>query len=155
MRNEQLRIAVRAALAAGALATVAMMPTAYAQEEAAELERVEVTGSRIKRTDIEGSLPVTVIDREQIEFSGYENVADLLRNTPFNSAGSFRPRSGSSAQSFGGLSLRALGEGRTLILIDGRRAPVAPNVGSAQDLNNVPLAAVERIEILSDGASSR
>ena len=155
MRNNQLRLAVRYALAAGALATTATAPTAFAQEEeAADLERVQVTGSRIKRTDIEGALPVTVIDRETIELSGEASVADLLRNQPINSAGSFRPQSGSTGQSFGGISLRALGEGRTLVLIDGRRAPIAPNLGQGQDLNAIPLAAVERIEILSDGASA-
>jgi iron complex outermembrane receptor protein len=124
------------------------------EEEATDLDRFEVTGSRIKRTDVEGALPVTVIDRDTIEFSGKSSVADLLRNQPMNSAGSFRPQSGSTGQSFAGLSLRALGEGRTLILIDGRRAPIAPNIGSAQDLNSIPLGAVERIEILSDGASA-
>jgi iron complex outermembrane recepter protein len=154
MRNNQLRLAVRAALAAGALATAVAAPSAFAQEAAADLDRVQVTGSRIKRTDIEGALPVTVIDRETIELSGFTSVADILRNTPFNSQGSFRPQSGSSAQSWAGLSLRGLGEGRTLILVDGRRAPVAPNVGGAQDLNAIPLAAVERIEILTDGASA-
>lgn len=155
MRNNQLRLAVRYALAAGALATAAIAPTAFAQEEeAADLDRVQVTGSRIKRTDIEGALPVTVIDRETIELSAFSSVADLLNNLPSNSQGSFRPASGSSAQSFAGLSLRGLGEGRTLILIDGRRVPVTPNVGSAQDLNAIPIGAVERIEILSDGASA-
>ena len=154
MRNNQLRLAVRAALAAGALATAVAAPSAFAQEAAADLDRVQVTGSRIKRTDIEGALPVTVIDRETIELSGQTSVADLLRSQPINSAGSTRPASGNTAQSFAGVSLRALGEGRTLILIDGRRAPNAPNVGSAQDLNAIPLAAVERIEILSDGASA-
>jgi iron complex outermembrane receptor protein len=127
---------------------------AVAQEDQAELDKIQVTGTRIKRADVEGALPVTVIDREQIELSGDLSVADFLRNIPFNTFGSFRPQSGSSAQSFAGLSLRGLGEGRTLILIDGRRAPTAPNIGSAQDLNIIPLAAVERIEILSDGASA-
>ncbi|QKK03720.1 MAG: TonB-dependent receptor [Pseudomonadota bacterium] len=147
--------AITYALGAGMVAGLAVTagPVA-AQEEAADLDRVQVTGSRIKRTDIEGALPVTVIDRETIEFSGKTSVADLLRETPFNSAGSFRPQSGSSGQSAATLSLRALGSGRTLILIDGRRAPVAPNLGSGQDLNTLPLAAVERIEILSDGASA-
>ncbi|NKI35016.1 TonB-dependent receptor [Wenzhouxiangella sp. XN79A] len=151
-----LAAAIHYALGAGVVAGLAVTAApAFAQdEEAADLDRVEVTGSRIKRTDIEGALPVTVIDREQIEFSGKTSVADLLRDTPFNSAGSFRPQSGSSAQSFAGVSLRALGSGRTLVLIDGKRAPVAPNVGAGQDLNSIPLAAVERIEILSDGASA-
>jgi iron complex outermembrane recepter protein len=153
--NTKLRNAVRLALASG-VATVLAAPAAMAQDEegARELDRVQVTGSRIQRTDIEGALPVTTIDREQIELSGEANAADLIRNLSFNSAGSFRPQSGSSAQSFAGVSLRGLGESRTLILIDGRRAPIAPNVGSAQDLNSIPLAAVERIEILSDGASA-
>jgi len=155
MRNNQLRLAVRSALAAGALSTAVAVPTAFAQEEeSADLDRVTVTGSRIKRTDIEGALPVQVIDRETIELSGQTSVADLLRNQPVNSGGSFRPRSGSTGQSFAGLSIRALGEGRTLILIDGRRAPVAPQIGQGQDLNAIPLAAVERIEILTDGASA-
>jgi iron complex outermembrane receptor protein len=151
-----LAAAIHYALGAGVVAGLAATAApAFAQdEEAADLDRVQVTGSRISRTDIEGALPVTVIDREQIEFSGKTSVADLLRDTPFNSAGSFRPQSGSSAQSFAGVSLRALGSGRTLVLIDGKRAPVAPNVGAGQDLNSIPLAAVERIEILSDGASA-
>lgn len=150
---KQLPSAIRFALLAGA-ASAAAMGAAVAQEQAATLDRIEVTGSRIKRADVEGALPVTVIDRQQLELSGEVSVADFLRNTSFNSFGSFRPQSGSSAQSFAGISLRGLGEGRTLILIDGRRAPIAPNFGSAQDLNSIPLAAVERIEILSDGASA-
>src|SRR5690606_19034820 len=112
------------------------------------------TGSRIQRADVEGALPITVIDRMDLELSGEISVADFLRTTTFNSFGSFRPQSGSSAQSFAEVSLRGLGGSRTLILIDGRRAPTAPMVGQGQDLNAVPLAAVERIEILSDGASA-
>jgi len=151
-----LRNAVRMALASG-MATAFAAPAAVAQdgeEEARELDRVQVTGSRIQRTDLEGALPVTTIDREQIELSGESNAADLVRSLSFNSAGSFRPQSGNAAQSFAGVSMRGLGTGRTLLLIDGKRLPVAPNVGSAQDLNSLPLAAIERIEVLSDGASA-
>lgn len=155
MKHSKLRLAVRTALAVGGLATAAASPTAFAQDEdVAELDRVQVTGSRIKRTDIEGALPVQVIDRETIELSGEVSVSDVLRNLPINSAGSFRPQSGSTGQSAAQLSLRGIGAGRTLILIDGRRAPVAPNIGVGQDLNLIPLGAVERIEILSDGASA-
>ncbi|GAA4358740.1 TonB-dependent receptor [Kangiella marina] len=149
--------AVKVALYSGFAASLAVgAPATFAaeEEEGAEAEKIVVTGSRLKRTDVEGALPVTVIDREQIDLSGDVSVADLLRNTTFNSFGSFRPQSGSSAQSFAELSLRGLGGGRSLILVDGRRAPSAPQVGSAQDLNSIPLAAVERIEILSDGASA-
>lgn len=158
LQLRELNRAITAALAFGSVAALSMAP-AFAQDDeksddTAQMETVEVTGSRIKRTDAEGSVPITVIDRQQLELSGDVSVADYLRNTTFNSFGSFRPQSGSSAQSFAELSLRGLGGGRTLILIDGRRAPVAPNVGEGQDLNSIPLAAVERIEILSDGASA-
>src|SRR5687768_12262661 len=157
-KRNLLSEAVRFGIAAGAVSLIGLTAAApaYAQEddEAETLERIEVTGSRIKRADVEGALPVTVIDREELELSGDNSVADFLRNTTFNSFGSFRPQSGSSAQSVATVSLRGLGSGRTLVLIDGRRLPNAPSIGQGQDLNSLPLAAVERIEILSDGASA-
>jgi iron complex outermembrane receptor protein len=152
----QLSGAIRFALLAGAASTFATVP-AFAQEQeddATVIDTVEVTGSRIKRADIEGALPVTVIGRAEIDTSGKVSVAELLQTSTFNSFGSTVPASGSSAQSFSELSLRGLGGGRTLILIDGRRAPVSPQTGIGQDLNTIPLAAVERIEILTDGASA-
>lgn len=154
--QKYLSRAIRLALLVGAGVTMIGGPV-FAQEDEAEaktLDKVEVTGSRIKRANVEGATPVTVIDRKAIELSGDINVSDFLRNITFNSFGSFRPQSGSSAQSFAGLSLRGLGSARTLILIDGRRAPTNPSTGQGQDLNSIPLAAVERFEILSDGASA-
>lgn len=141
---------------------IAFGGTAFAQDAAPATDpnqpqatqRVEITGSRIKRAETEGSLPVTVITREQLDKSGAVTVAEFVRNTTFASAGNFRPQSGSSAQSFAGMDLRGLGSSRTLVLIDGRRAPVAPNVGDSADMNAIPMAAVERIEILTDGASA-
>ncbi|MBW8368539.1 MAG: TonB-dependent receptor [Arenimonas sp.] len=77
------------------------------------------------------------------------------RDSTFASFGNFRPQSGSSAQSLATIDLRGVGSGRTLVLIDGRRAPTNPMAASSgSDLNAIPLAAVERIEILSDGASA-
>ncbi|KAF1711284.1 TonB-dependent receptor [Pseudoxanthomonas kalamensis DSM 18571] len=134
--------------------------TAFAQDsdssgEATTLDRVEVTGSRLKRADIEGASPVIVIDRAQIDASGDVSVADVLRDSTFASFGNFKPQSGSSAQSLSTINLRGLGSGRTLVLIDGRRAPTNPmSASSGADVNAIPLAAVERIEILSDGASA-
>ena len=160
LKLRELNRAIASALAFGSVAALAVAMPAFAQDaedengESARMDTVEVTGSRIKRTDAEGSVPVTVIDRQQLELSGDVSVADYLRNTTFNSFGSFRPQSGSSAQSFASISLRGLGGARTLILIDGRRAPIAPQAGQGQDLNSIPLAAVERIEILTDGASA-
>jgi len=134
---------------------------AFAQEaassdtEAKTLDRIEVTGSRLKRADIEGAVPVIVIDRAAIDASGDVSVADVLRDSTFASFGNFKPQSGSSAQSLASVDLRGLGSGRTLVLIDGRRAPTNPmSASSGTDVNAIPLAAVERIEILSDGASA-
>lgn len=112
------------------------------------------TGSRIPRDDAETPLPVWVFDRETLDRSGEISVADFLRDMPINSFGSRRPPPASTAQSVAGIDLRGLGETRTLVLIDGRRWPVAPSVGSVLNLNSVPLAAVERIEILAEGASA-
>ncbi len=160
IKRNLLSNAVRLGLTATAVSLMGLVSApVFAQDDEAEdeaetMERIEVTGSRIKRADVEGSLPITVIDRQDIDASGDTSVADFLRNTTFNSFGSFRPQSGSSAQSFAGLSLRGIGAGRTLVLIDGRRAPASPTTGQGQDLNSIPLAAVERIEILSDGASA-
>ncbi len=156
-RRNRLFGAIRYALIAGVatgVSNLAMAQDAADADDGVELDRVQVTGSRISRADIEDSLPVFVIDREQIELSGQTSVLDLLRDVPMTNGGNFRPQSGSSAQSFGGANLRGLGEGRTLILIDGRRTPTAPNVGSGNDLNAIPLGAVERVEILAAGASA-
>ena len=151
------------ALTALSASSLTLSP-AYAQEaedpaeepqDATTLDRIQVTGSRLSRADVEGAVPVIVIDRDQIDASGDVSVADVLRDSTFASFGNFKPQSGSSAQSLATIDLRGLGSGRTLVLIDGRRAPTAPQAASAgTDLNSIPLAAVERIEILSDGASA-
>ena len=154
MNRNPLSLSVALALSASSLLLTLPGSSLAAEQEATELDVVQVTGSHIKRAVIEGALPVTVIDRQDIDISGDISVADFLRNTTFNSFGSFRPQSGSSAQGFAEISLRGLGSGRSLVLIDGRRVPYSPATGSGQDLNSIPLAAVERIEILSDGASA-
>eukprot|EP01137_Pigoraptor_chileana_P000911 Opistho-2@158 len=146
------KVCAAALLAIGGTAALTAAPV-YAQEQQ-QLERVEVTGSRIKRAAAEGALPVTVVTREQLEDSGAVTIAEFIRNSTFSSAGQFRPQSGSSAQSFAGVNLRGLGSERTLVLVDGRRLAKAPNVGDAADMNSIPMAAVERIEILTDGASA-
>ena len=152
LKTSKLRSAIILAL----VAVPVSMPL-MAQEEgddATRLDTITVTGSRIKRADVEGALPVVVIDRAQIEASGTISVADFLRDTTFNSFGAYMSSSGSSGLGATQVSMRGLGAARTLILIDGRRAPVAPQMGQGQDLNSIPLAAVERFEILSDGASA-
>ena len=126
-------------------------------EDAAELGAIEITGSRLKQTDIETAQPVTVITREEIELSGFETVAQVLQNTPYNSFGSFRETSGyANGQAVvNEVSLRGLGSQRTLLLLDGRRVSgTGGSGGAAADLNQIPLAIIERIDILRDGASA-
>ncbi len=151
--------AVRYGLAAGAVGLFGFASApAFAQDdtdEATSLDRIEVTGSRIKRVDIEGPTPITVISREDLQLSGDLSVADALRSATFNTFGSFQQSSGSTAQSQATVSLRGLGSQYTLLLLDGRRIAGSPVLGAAsQNLNAIPFAAVERIEILRDGASA-
>ena len=119
-----------------------------------QTQTIEITGSRVKRADTEGALPIQVITRADLEASGQTTIADVIRNVSAMTSGNFRPQSGSSAQAFSEANLRGLGSRRTLVLVDGRRIAKSPIVGDAVDMNSVPMAAVERIEILLDGASA-
>ena len=124
-------------------------------EEDADVEEVTVTGSRIATSEFTGAQPVIIIDQEAIARSGELGVAEVLRKMPINVSGSFYERSGSSAGSQAQVSLRGLGAGRTLVLIDGRRIPGSPKLdGASANINMLPTAAIERVEILADGASA-
>lgn len=126
----------------------------FAQQQ---LERVEITGSSIKRIDAETALPVTIIKREQIEKSGASNVQELIDRVSSNNGGgrSLGESIGeTSATGQSGASLRGLGRERTLVLLNGRRLANYPFSGLGTDLNAIPLSAIDRIEILRDGASA-
>lgn len=161
-RKQKLASAIQCALFMGVASMLSGNALAQDQNEAAgdkkaeakTLDAVTVTGSRIKRAEIEGALPVTVISRQELEVSGKVMVSDFLRETSFNSFGSYQTTSGSSGLGASTINLRGLGSSRTLVLIDGRRATTTAILGSGQNLNSIPMAAVERIEMLSDGASS-
>ncbi len=125
------------------------------------LERVEITGSSIKRIDAETALPVQVITREQIQRSGAINVEQLLQTiSSISSSGGLTTSSASGATTGGisAVSIHGLTSIRTLVLLNGRRiAPygigfVADSV--SVDVNSIPLAAIERVEVLKDGASA-
>jgi iron complex outermembrane receptor protein len=138
-------------------ASAAVFPEdSEAPEEATELPTMSVTGSRIKRVDVEGALPVTIIDREMIELSGETSLSDFLRNLSFNSFGSYVSEGGSMFRGTSSIDLRGLGTGRSLVLVDGRRLPKSPvsALWGFQNLATIPLGSVERIEVLSDGASA-
>ena len=126
---------------------------APAVEEKKDVERVEVTGSHIKRIEVEGASPVQTITRKDLEKSGYNSIADVLRDTSANSFGSGRETTNSSAAGNAEVDLRGLGASNTLVLLNGQRLPTDAITG-AVDLNLIPEAAVERVEILKDGASA-
>jgi iron complex outermembrane receptor protein len=157
-RTDLVAQAVRLALAAG-MAGVISTSAAYAQDEQDEVavqQKITVTGSRIKRTDIEGPQPITVLTREEIDASGELTISELLRTQTFNTFGSPKQMSGHRAGSVNTVNMRGLGPGRTLVLLNGRRMASAPiyYAASVQNLSMIPMAAVDRIEVLRDGASA-
>lgn len=151
LTNNELLKAVRLALYAGTTAVVGLSSTAaFAQNDgdSERLDTIVVTGSNIRRVDIETANPVITIDRAQIQKSGKLTVGNLLQDLPSIAGAATNPQvnngGGSGAST---VSLRGLGSGRTLILIDGQR--VINN-----DVNQIPASLVERIDVLLDGASS-
>jgi iron complex outermembrane recepter protein len=154
LNSNELFKAVRLALTLGAVGGIAATSApafAQDQDDAEELETITVVGSRIKRTDIETSQPVFVIEREDLQKTGLVSVGDVLQklttsgqtlNTTYNNGGD-----GSTL-----VDLRNLGANRTLVLVNGRRW-VSTLAGSV-DLNTIPVAVIERVEVLKDGASA-
>jgi len=147
-KTNKLRDAVVLALIAGAGTA-----TAQAQESSSptNLDRIEVTGSRIRSVDVETSQPVFVMDRQAIEKQGLTSVADVLQRISANGAG-LNTNFNNGGDGSSTISLRNLGSERTLVLVNGRRW-VANMTGSV-DLNTIPAAIIERVEVLKDGASS-
>ena len=140
-----------------AFSLMLVMPSfVTAADEDAEVEEVIVTGSRIKRKSINSASLVTTITAEDLEQSQALITADALRLSTYNTFGSFSPTAGTSAMSNATVSVRGLGSARTLVLMDGRRMPGSPHLGGAGavNINMIPTVAVDRIEILADGASS-
>jgi iron complex outermembrane receptor protein len=138
---------------AALLALAAGLGTAQAQDA----QRIEITGSAAKRADAEGALPVTVITREDIAKSGATTAAELLDRISANNGGGYNQvlAIGDSARpGFAGASLRGLGSNTTLVLLNGRRLAVYAFDGGGVDLNSIALGAIERVEILRDGASA-
>jgi outer membrane receptor protein involved in Fe transport len=159
MSNTLLREAIRrslrtygiagAALAYGSAAIPAIAQDAKDQGSNQQLETITVTGSNIRRVDIETSNPVITIDRAQIERSGKLTVGDLLQALPAVTGGNVNPQvnNGGSYAGTASIGLRGLGSQRTLVLINGQRF-------LSGDVNAIPQNMIERIEVLTDGASS-
>jgi len=134
---------------------------AFAQDTttAAPVQRVEITGSSIRRVDAETPSPVQVLTSEDLKKSGFTSVADVLSNITANGQGTLSQGfSGAFAAGATAISLRGLNSSATLVLIDGHR--MAPNALADDgqrlfvDTSNIPFDSVERIEILKDGASA-
>src|SRR5205823_10880463 len=118
-----------------------------------------VTGSRIRRKDLTTPAPVAVLTREQFEASGKVTIGDFLQTLPEQgNAPNFQLNNGGATYSADGatrVNLRNLGVTRTLVLVNGRRVvPSGLGASSSVDLNTIPTAAVDRIEVLKDGASA-
>ncbi|MEO6967269.1 MAG: TonB-dependent receptor plug domain-containing protein, partial [Rhodanobacteraceae bacterium] len=157
-----------AALPASAQQTTTDANAAAASQQPQQLEAITVTGSRIKKADVAEQTPVITITAADIQATGLGSIGDVIQqlsvsgsslNTKFNSAGNFGFAPDGSGVGSGSttISLRNLNAKRTLILVDGLRfvnESSASGVSAAVDLNTIPAGAVERIEILTDGASA-
>ncbi|MFZ6815005.1 TonB-dependent receptor domain-containing protein [Undibacterium sp. Rencai35W] len=152
-KEKILSRSVRMIFASGVAAGMGFAAQPAFSQEAAP-QRVEITGSSIKRIAVEGALPVQTLSKAQIEQSGATTVADLVASLP--SMQGFVTASTSINGGGGGVqtaSIHAIGTSYTLVLLNGHR--IAPySTGSAVNLASIPLSAVERVEILTDGASA-
>jgi iron complex outermembrane receptor protein len=147
----QTKTAIATAIQLALLGAAPGVVQAQDDADAERLETITVVGSRIKRTDLETSQPVFVLEREDIQRTGLASIGDILQrlttngaslNTTFNNGGNGQTS----------ISLRNLGLNRTLVLVNGRRW--VTTLAGAVDLNTIPAAVIERIEVLKDGASS-
>lgn len=157
-RSLRLVFAGGAAVGIGMLAQPAMAQQADTST-AAPVQRVEITGSSIRRVDAETPSPVQVINAEDLKKSGYTSIAQVLQNITANGQGTLSqgfPQAFAGGAS--GISLRGLTTSATLVLIDGHRMAPYPLSDDGQrsfvDVSNIPFDAVERVEVLKDGASA-
>lgn len=143
-------------VACGASATVLAVQPVLAQDAGAKLQRVEVTGSAVRRTDAEAALSVQVLTKEDISRTGVTSTEQLLQTvSALSSAGGTQSSEGAGTSTYGNatISLRGLEDTRTLVLVNGRRLASFAD-GGAVNVNVIPLSAIERVEVLKDGASS-
>lgn len=167
---KKLSSSVRLALSLGAVIAVGTSSVAFAQEAGSAtgsqdqtstsntnanqnqkpktLQTITVTGSLIRRVDVETSNPVVTIDRAAIEATGKMTLGDLVQQLPAMTGGNVNPQTNNGGGTGGSsINLRGLGSNRTLLLIDGQRF-------LSQDPNSIPASAIERIEVLPVGAST-
>ena len=153
-RSNVLGQAIRYALISGTAGLIAL--PAFAQDsKPTTLDRIEITGSRIRQVDVETAQPVFAISRADIEQQGFSSVADILQNvTAMGSPAISRANALTAGENAGGtyIDMRNLGAQRTLVLVNGKRLGISTS--GYQDVSSLPVSAVERIEVLKDGASA-
>lgn len=134
----------------GVCAAVGYTGVANAQEQddTTSLDRVEVTGSRLSQVDIEGASPVTVLDRSDIQRTGLNDLSEVIRQLPSITGSPLSTQTNNGGSGATRADIRGLGVNRTLVLINGRRDI------SGGDFSTIPVAIVERIDVLKEGASA-
>jgi len=154
MRHSKIKLTLLAAAISSSM-------TVNAQTDDKQIERIKVTGSHIKRTDMEGPSPVTSLSSEDIANAGVTDLIGLFTKLPAAGQGTFSTQGNSSDGTANGgssVSLRGLGADSTLILVNGRRISVSPFANEIDtafvDINNIPISAIKRVDILKDGASA-
>ncbi|QSX39515.1 TonB-dependent receptor domain-containing protein [Shewanella cyperi] len=156
--NNTLAKAIRFALIGGAAIAATQTTTAFAAEEGVKVERIEVTGSRIKRTDMENATPVTVMSAEDMAKQGFTNIQDALESLSSTTGAMTTQSVHGFTPAASSISLRNAGASRTLTLINGKRLNQYPKPAGGTDnfvdTANLPMEAVARIEVLQSGASA-
>lgn len=153
--NNKIAKAVKIACAFSAVSTLGMSGVALAQEsEVTEqsVEKIQVTGSRLRQVEFSSSAPIAVVGQEQFELTATVNTESLLNTLPQVVPGldrtSNNPGNGTAT-----VDLRGLGTNRTLVLINGTRA-TPTTAGGAVDINSIPTSLIKRVEVLTGGASA-
>jgi outer membrane receptor protein involved in Fe transport len=132
---------------------LAIAPGAALAQDGANLQRVEITGSRIKTVNTEGASPIVTLTAEAIKASGVRTAEGLLNSLPQVMA-DFGGSVSNGATGTATVNLRNLGSSRTLVLVNGRRLPAGSPRSVAADLNQIPVSMIERVEVLTGGASA-
>ncbi|ABN61546.1 TonB-dependent receptor, plug [Shewanella baltica OS155] len=146
-----INLAIVASITSGAFVTTSV----FAAEEKAKVERIEVTGSRIQRQDMETASPVTVIDAAAIKAEGFTSVDQMLQVQTSMAGAAIGSTTNNGADGVAQVDLRGMGSQRTLVLLNGRRmVNSGSGANSSVDLNSIPVAMIARVEILKDGASA-
>ncbi|MBT1064719.1 TonB-dependent receptor [Bowmanella sp. Y26] len=152
MQRHSLAKSVKLALTLGAASSALLGFQATAQEEGAVVEKISVTGSRIKRTDMETAQPVLLITAEDLSRTGLTSIGEIMKEIATNGASlGLQTNNGNTAGNMT-VDLRDCGSNRTLVLVNGRRW--VTELSGEVDLTTIPLAAIEQVEVLKDGASS-